>query len=65
MQKFSEMCITTYRDLTHQATLANCGTMDIWVGYSDDSHQYMLGFQPQDKKDYFNLRCDFSTGAIQ
>ena len=34
MQKFGEMCIATYMDKTHWAKLANCGTPDIWVGYT-------------------------------
>ena len=29
------MCIPTYRNNTHQAKLANCGSPVIWVGYAD------------------------------
>ena len=31
MKKFGEMCITTYKDNTHWAKLANQGTPGIWV----------------------------------
>ena len=35
MQKFDEMCITTYRDNMHWAKLANFGTPDTWVGCAE------------------------------
>ena len=35
MQKCGEMCISTNRDNTHQAKLANCGTPGIQVSYAD------------------------------
>ena len=46
MQKFGEMCITTYRDDTHCQ-----GTPGIWVGYVEghpiSTHQV---FNPKTKK---------------
>ena len=36
IQKFGEMCIITYKDITHQAKLDNCGTRGIWVGYAEN-----------------------------
>ena len=36
MQKFGEMCITTFKDNTHQAKLANQGSLGIWVGYAEN-----------------------------
>ena len=33
VQKFGDICITTYRDSTHQGKLANHDTSGIWVGY--------------------------------
>ena len=35
MQNFGEMCLTTYRDNTHWAKLANCGAQGTWIGYTD------------------------------
>ena len=35
MQKFGEMCITTYKDGSHQAKLANHGTLSISVSYAE------------------------------
>ena len=35
MQKFGEMCITTYSEKTNQAKLANWDTPDIWFGYAE------------------------------
>ena len=35
MQKFGEICITTYRDNTPWAKLANRGTPGIWVVYAE------------------------------
>ena len=57
MQRFGEMCITTYRDNTHHSRYLG------WL-YWRSSHWYILGFQPQDKKDYFDERHDFSTEVI-
>ena len=54
MHKFGEICITTYRDNTHQAKLANQSTSGIWVGYSEGylttTHQM---FNPKTKKIIF------------
>ena len=36
MQKFGEMCISTFKDNTHWAKLANKGTPRIWVGYAEN-----------------------------
>ena len=36
MQKIGEMCIATFKDNTHRAKLANCGTSGIWVGYANN-----------------------------
>ena len=36
MQKFGEMCITTFKDNTHRAKLANWGTTGIWVGWAEN-----------------------------
>ena len=36
MQKIGEMCITTFKDNTHQANLANQGIPSIWVGYAEN-----------------------------
>ena len=48
MQKFGEMCIATFKDNTHWAKLANCGTPGIWVGYAENHPcQYIPDFQPQ------------------
>ena len=35
MQKFGEMCITTYKDNFHWSKLANHGDPAIWVGYTE------------------------------
>ena len=34
MQKFGEMCIAAFKDNTHWAKLATCGTPRMWVGYA-------------------------------
>ena len=51
MQKFGEMCITTYRDNTHQAKLANHGTSGVWVGCTEGHSigTYQI-FNPKMKK---------------
>ena len=51
MQKFGEICIATYKDNTHQAKLANCGTPSIWVGYAENhpTGKYKM-FNPKAKK---------------
>ena len=51
MQNFGEMCITTYRDNTYQAKLANFGTPGIWVGYAEghSTGTYQV-FNPKMKK---------------
>ena len=51
MQKFDKMCITTYKDKTHKANLANQGTSGIWVGNAK-SHPIGLYwvFNPKTKK---------------
>ena len=51
MQQFGEMCITTYRDNTNQAKLANQGTPGIWVGYPEGHPTgiYQV-FNPKTKK---------------
>ena len=36
MQTFGEMFITTYKDNSHWAKLANCQTFGIWVGYAEN-----------------------------
>ena len=36
VQKFGEICITTYKDNTHWAELANHGTPSIWVSYTEN-----------------------------
>ena len=45
------MCIATFKDNSHQAKLANCGTPGIWVGYTEN---YPAGtnqiFNPRTKK---------------
>ena len=50
MQKFGEMCITTYRDNTYWAKLAN-GAPGIWVGYANGHHTgtYWI-FNPKTKQ---------------
>ena len=52
MQKFGEMCIATYKDNSHQAKSANCGTPGIWVGYAEGypTDTYWI-FNPKTKKD--------------
>ena len=35
IQKFDEMCSTTYKENIHRAKLANGGTPGIWVSYAD------------------------------
>ena len=37
MQKFGEMCITTYKNNSHGDKLVNRGTPSIWVG-QDENH---------------------------
>ena len=51
MQKFGELCITTNRDSTHQAKLANYNTPSVWVGYTDGhpTVTYRV-FNPKTKK---------------
>ena len=51
MQKFDEMCITTYRDDMQQAKLANQGTPGIWVSYIE-SHPTCAywAFNPKTKQ---------------
>ena len=51
MQKFGEMCITTFKDNTHRANLANCGTPGIRVGYAQNhpASTYWI-FNPKTKK---------------
>ena len=51
MQKFGEMCITTYSDNTHHAKLVNFGAPCIWVGYTDGhpTDTYWV-FNPKTKK---------------
>ena len=51
MQKFGEMCITTYRDNTHWVKLANQGIPAIWVGYAKGhpTGTYWV-FNPKTKK---------------
>ena len=51
MQKFGEMCITTYKDNTHWAKLANCGTPGVWVGCAKN-HPYGTNqiYNPKTKK---------------
>ena len=60
------MCITTYRNNTHLAKFANIGTPGKWVSYADNhtTGTYQV-FNTQDKIDYFDPRCDFSTEVIQ
>ena len=51
MQKFCEMCITTYSDNTHWAKLDNQGTPDIWVGYAEVHHTGIYWvFNPKTKR---------------
>ena len=51
MQKFGEMCTTTFKDNTHQAKLANQGTPGIWVGYAKNhpTGTYWI-FNPKTKR---------------
>ena len=51
MQKFGEMCITMYRNNTHQAKLANHGSPGIQVSYADGhpTGTYQV-FNPKTKK---------------
>ena len=51
MHNFGEMCITTYKDNTHAAKLANCGTPSIWVGFTENhlAGTYQI-FNPKTKK---------------
>ena len=51
MQKFCEMCITTYSNSTHQDKLANWSTTGMWVGYTDGhpNGTYQV-FNPKTKK---------------
>ena len=60
MQKFGEMYITTYRDNTHWAKLANQGTPGIWVGYAEvhPTGTYW-GFNPKTKKIILNWDVTF------
>ena len=50
MQKFDEMCITTFKDNTHQAKSPNQGNHGIWVGYAKNhpTHTYWI-FNPKTK----------------
>ena len=50
MQKFSEMCIATYRDNIHQAKLANQHTSVIWVGYAEHYSTGTYRFSTPTKK---------------
>ena len=60
MQKFGEMCITTYGDNTHQAKLANQGTLLVYgLAKQNIIPPVHIGFLPQDKKDYFEPGHNF------
>ena len=48
MQKFGKMCIATYKDNSHGAKLANCGTTGI--GLRKTSHWFILDLQSNNKK---------------
>ena len=51
MQKFGEICITTYKDETNLAKLAIQGTPGIWVGYTEGHPTGTYwGFNPKTKK---------------
>ena len=65
MQKFVEMCITTFKDNTHQGKLANQGTPGIWVYYAKihPTGTYRI-FNPKTKAKYFDPGCDFSSKVI-
>ena len=51
MQKFDEMCITTFKDNLHWAELTNHGTPGFWVGYAENhpTGTYQI-FNPKTKK---------------
>ena len=51
MQKFCEMYITTYKDNSHWAKLANRWTPSIWVSYAEGhpTSTYQI-FNPKTKK---------------
>ena len=65
MQKFGEMFLATYKDSTHQAKLANCGTPGIWVSYAQNhpAGTYQI-LNPKQKK-YLDLGCDFPTKVLR
>ena len=60
MQKFCEMCISTYKDNTHWAKLANFGTSGIWVGYAENcpASIYQI-FNPKMKKTILTRNVTF------
>ena len=65
MQKFGEMCISTYRDNTHWAKLANQSIPCIWVGCMEGHPTCTYwAFNPI-MKNYFNMGYDVSAEALQ
>ena len=60
MQKFGEMCITTFKDNTHWAKLANRGTPGIRVSYAENhpAGTYQI-FNPKNKKNILTWDVTF------
>ena len=60
MQKFGEMCITTFKDNTHRAKLANHGFPGIWVVYAKNHPAGRCQiFNPKTKKNILTRDMTF------
>ena len=64
IQKFSEICITTYKDNSHWAKLANHGTPGIWVSYAERHPTSTYKISMPKLKKYLDPGCYFSTEVL-
>ena len=64
MQKFGEVCITTYHDNAHWAKLASQGVISRWVGFAE-CHQVgpYIVYSAKMRK-FFDQGSDFPTEVI-